>query len=274
MIRLNKLIADSGLCSRRQADIWIAEGRVKVGRQVAVQGQQVEDASTVRVDGKPLPVSTKRYLAFHKPTDVITSRADEKKRKTIYDLLPPECQSVDPAGRLDRDSSGLLILSNDGDFLHRVMHPSFKLEKSYRVTLNKGLKQAHAKELMAGIMLAPEGKVAKVHRLETTDDPFSYIVVLVTGYNRQIRRSFEAVGYTVSKLKRTGFGPIRLGQLAPGRFRDLSPLELKRLGLMPTTEPKQGQKEPKQKDRPVKDRVKQPGQPKRPDQKKRRQPKV
>lgn len=279
MIRLNKLIADSGLCSRRQADELIAGGHVKVGPLIAIQGMPVaeSDIAAVRVNGKPLPVSTKRYLVFHKPTGIITTRKDEKQRETIYDRLPEIYRDLDPVGRLDRESSGLLLLSNDGDFLHRLMHPSHKVEKTYRVTLNKALKKAHAKTLLEGLTLLPEGKLAKVHRLDVTNDPHSYLVVLLTGYNRQIRRSFAQVGYEVTKLKRVGFGPIRLGQLPIGQYRELSPLERRRLGLgdpATPTQPGKGQKQTKQKNRPVKERGHHQGEAKRKQQNKRRPPKV
>lgn len=223
-VRLNKHIADSGLCSRRKADKYIAAGNIRVnGKVVTELGTQIDPAKdVVTLNGQPLPVQRGRTIVFHKPAGCLTTKSDEKGRKTIYDFLPPEMKALDPAGRLDRNTTGVLILSNEGDFIHQITHPGFHVKKTYRVTLNKPLTAEHAEQLLAGITLMPENKLAKVEQLDISPAlPLTYMMRLVTGYNRQIRRSLEALGYDVTKLKRTSFGPVSLGDLAPGQFRPL-----------------------------------------------------
>jgi pseudouridine synthase len=225
-MRLNKWIADSGLCSRREADRLIESGQVTVnGKRVDTLGVQIRpEQDEVRVSGHPLPRLYKHYLLFHKPKGYITTRSDEKGRRTIYDLIPPEYHNTDPAGRLDRDSTGLLILSNDGDFIHQLTHPSFHWNKVYRVRVQEPFQSKDLDTLVSGVLLEPEGKLAQVKSIEV-EDPFTAKLTLVTGMNRQVRRSLEALGYTVASLKRLSFGPIRLGDLKPGAIRPLAPRE-------------------------------------------------
>lgn len=229
-IRLNKWIADSGLCSRREADRLIEAGEVTVnGKKVLALGTKLNpERDKVLVQGNPLPRGEKLYLLFHKPTGYITTRSDERGRQTIYGLLPSEYQTVDPAGRLDKESSGVLILSNDGDFLYRITHPKFHLRKVYRVTVRTALTEAVCQKLLDGVLLEPEGKLAKVDTLEA-EDPFTLKLTLLTGYNRQIRRSLEALGYQIKTLKRLSVGPVTLGSLKPGKTRRLTRGEIKAL---------------------------------------------
>ncbi|MEB3286381.1 MAG: pseudouridine synthase [Vampirovibrionales bacterium] len=236
-LRLNKLIADSGLCSRRKADELISDGKVIVnGKRVNTLGASANPAhDEILVNGKPLPVIKPLYLAFHKPRGYITTRHDELDRKTIYALLPEKWHSVDPAGRLDKDSSGILILSNDGDFINRITHPRYQCNKRYRITTEKPLNEAAAQHLINGVLLQPENKLAKIENLKAlpveTNAPkeWPYELTLQTGYNRQIRRSFEAVGFPVLKLKRVAFGNVKLGQLKAGDLRPLKPFEIQQL---------------------------------------------
>lgn len=236
-LRLNKAIADSGLCSRRQADKLIVDGLVSVnGKTITSLGTQVSPKTDkILVEGKSLPSVRPIYLLLHKPKDYLATRHDTHDRKTIYDLLPEKFHSVDSAGRLDRDSTGLIVLSNDGDFIHRLTHPSFHCIKTYRVTTSKPLTEDAARKLIDGILLKPENKLAKIEDLgalpidRAVPNEWPYEVSLLTGYNRQIRRSFEAVGFPITKLKRTAFGFLRLGQLKPGEFRPLTPIEIDRL---------------------------------------------
>ncbi|MBY0405208.1 MAG: rRNA pseudouridine synthase [Cyanobacteria bacterium] len=227
-MRLNKWIADSGLCSRRQADRLIESGQVSInGEIVLTLGIQIDPKrDKVLVQNQPLPTARMGYIAFHKPKGVITTRWDEKARKTIYDVLPGQYQSYDPAGRLDRDSSGLLVLSNDGDFIHHLMHPSFHVPKVYEVKVASPLSKKALNHLIEGVHLLPEDKIATVVQLERIG-PLHYVVTLATGYNRQIRRSFEAVNAEVKSLKRIQFGPVHLEDLPIGNFRPLTPQELK-----------------------------------------------
>jgi 23S rRNA pseudouridine2605 synthase len=229
-VRLNRWIAQSGLCSRREADRLIEEGRVKVnGVVVTTMGEQVTPGKTkVTVNGKPLPTVESYYLLLNKPAGLITTRSDENGRRTIYQCLPENLHSVVPAGRLDKDSSGALILSNDGDFIYRLTHPSFHVPKRYKVWLNKPINQAQAEALASGIMLEPEQKLAKMEQI-VIEEPNLIVVTLITGYNRQIRRSIDAVGLRVQSLKRISIGSLVLGNLKPGDFRHLKPNEIKLL---------------------------------------------
>ncbi|MGE0199786.1 MAG: pseudouridine synthase [Candidatus Melainabacteria bacterium] len=236
-IRLNKAIADSGLCSRREADRLIENGHVAVnGNTVTLLGTQVNPArDSIRVHGKKLPQTETLYLAFHKPKGVVTTRRDERDRGTIYDWLPPECQAADPAGRLDRNSSGLLILSTDGRFLQALTHPSKGWVKRYRVTLDRPLTQADARKLLTGLKIPGDERLYVMQQITAVTTGVSekrkplYDMDLITGYNRQIRVSLEALGYEVQGLKRTEFGPVRLGRLKTGSVRPLSNTELRAL---------------------------------------------
>ncbi|MBX2860567.1 MAG: rRNA pseudouridine synthase [Vampirovibrio sp.] len=229
-IRLNKHIANSGVCSRREADRLITNGQVTInGIKVSELGISVNPATDeIKVSGHFLPKIRRQYVLFHKPKGVITTRSDEKGRKSLYDVLPKKYHSLDPAGRLDRDSSGALILSNDGDFIYQVTHPKFHVPKVYQVTLDRPVSPTHIRKLTKGITLEPEGKLAQLTEVIQTG-PKKLQVVLLTGYNRQIRRSFEAIGYEVTMLKRTAIGPVGLGNLRPGACRFLSPMEMKTL---------------------------------------------
>lgn len=242
-VRLNKWLADNGVCSRRQADRLMQAGRVTLnGVPVTTLGQRIHpQRDRVCVDGAPLPPRLQvplTYWAFHKPCGLITTRRDERGRPTIYDALPEALQACDPAGRLDRDSSGLLILSNDGAFLHRLTHPRFHVEKVYRVTVNHPLTPEALLAWRQGVMLHPEGKRAMaVHVAQP--GPQTLQLTLVTGYNRQIRRMAQALGYDVRSLKRMAIGPVRLGSLRPGDVRPLSADERERLERLQTLPPSQ-----------------------------------
>ncbi len=234
-VRINKFLADAGLCSRREADTWVSEGRVSINDVVVTQAGAKVNTTTdvVVVDGKTIGAKSKKhtkYVLFHKPTDCITTRKDEKDRKTIYHYLPKEYSNLKPAGRLDRATTGLLILSDDGDFLHKITHPSFEHHKEYVVTLDKKLKDHDAQKLVQGIRLYPENKLAKMVWIEQIEikEPV-YSIGLITGLNRQVRRSFEELDYRATKLKRVAFGDVVLGRLKIAEYRDLTPLEVKML---------------------------------------------
>ncbi len=229
-VRLNKWIADSGLCSRREADRLIEAGRVSVnGERVVTLGTKVTPGQDdVRVSGKPLPRLQRYYLLFHKPAGLITTRSDEKGRKTIYDALPKKYHVCDPAGRLDRESSGALILSNDGDFINKITHPRYHLPKHYRVKVEPQLTEDVLAKLTAGVELDPEG-LAKADAASAVD-VHTVDLTLSTGFNRQIRRMFEALGYEITRLRRTAIGEVQLGDLSPGKTRSLTLEEIKALG--------------------------------------------
>ncbi len=239
-VRLNKLIADSGLCSRREADRLIESGIVTVnGEKATSMGLQINlKTDRVKINGKPLPRRRKIYLLFHKPKGAICTRKDEKKgekkntsstkRQTIYDVLSKKYAICDPAGRLDRDSTGALILSNDGDFLHHITHPRFHMEKTYRVQVNRDIQKDLINKLLEGVPFEAENKLAKVAKVKTLDER-TLKITLVTGMNRQIRRMLMLLGYKVVSLRRIAFGPVLLGDLGPGKTRMLSPEEMKAL---------------------------------------------
>lgn len=230
-VRLNKWLADQGVCtSRREADRWIEDGRVTVNKKVATLGTTITpEVDKVRVNNKAIAPQriNHRYWVLNKPKDVIVTRHDPEGRKGLYDILPPACHGCDPAGRLDRQSSGLLILSNDGALIYRLTHPRYALPKVYRVTLDKPLLVADGKQLITGVMLDPEG-LARMAEVEM-EDPTTLVVTLETGLNRQIRRMLGALGYDVLTLKRIRIGPIRLGTLKLGECRPLRPTELAQL---------------------------------------------
>ncbi len=242
-VRLNKFIADCSGISRRKADTLIEEQAVRVNGKPATLGQTINpDEDKVTLRGQLLVPERKRYIVFHKPKNCITTRHDPEGRKTIYDWLPEALKTLDPVGRLDRDSTGLLLMSNDGTFVQRLSHPRYAHNKVYRVKLNQNVTESILHQLEAGIVLEPEGKLAVAHVQEVVDLK-TVILVLKTGMNRQIRRSFEALGYSVLGLKRTAFAGITLGKLKPGEYRELKPGELKQ--LMPTASRKPLSRKPK-----------------------------
>jgi 23S rRNA pseudouridine2605 synthase len=224
-IRLNKAIADTGYCARRKADELISAGRVQVnGQTVTEMGTRIDPAhDVITMNGQPLKQAEKAYLLFHKPTGYVTSRRGGRTGQSIYALLPPEQRSVDPAGRLDQESSGALLLTNDGDFLFQITHPRFHLPKLYEITLDRPLAPEEIEQLLIGIELTPENKIARMSRVTPSpNDPCRYQVELITGYNRQIRRSLTEMRARVLTLHRLSFGPIQLGDLKPGQIRPLS----------------------------------------------------
>lgn len=229
-IRINKWISDSGHCSRRKADELIEAGRVRVNGKRAVSGQKVDnDKDTVTVDGEKLFVAKRKaYIVLHKSQGTVSTHSDEKSRKTIYDDLPEKWHRLAFAGRLDKETSGVLILSDDGDFIHRLMHPSFHVSKTYRITLDRPITETVIKKLKQGVFFEEEQKTAKAEALSVID-PATIEMVLITGLNRQVRRMLMLVGYKVKRLKRVAYGDIRLKKLAPGQWRFLTKEEQRNL---------------------------------------------
>ncbi len=239
MIRLNKAIADSGYCARRKADELIAQGKVKLNGDVVTElGTKVNlETDHITVNGQPLQSPPKVYLLLHKPVGYVTSRKAGKTQKSFYELVPPEFRTVDPAGRLDQDSSGTLILSNDGDFIYKVTHPRFHLPKVYEITLDRPLEETDFQKLKDGVRLMPENKLAKMTRVETVNgNRPTYQVELITGFNRQIRRTLIELRYRVLSLHRVSFGPVRLEGLGAGQIRPLTETELSSLLALPLPE--------------------------------------
>jgi len=217
-VRINKLIANSFDLSRRQADEAIRAGRVKINGHVAVLGEDVSLGEQVELDGQPAHLKTPIYLALHKPVDYVCSRRGQGAH-TIYELLPPEYQGLNSAGRLDKDTSGLLLLTNDGDFAHQITHPKFFKAKEYMVQLDKPLAALDRRQIENGLQL--EDGPSRFEFISGTGRQF--LIRLYEGRNRQIRRTFRQLGYQVNKLHRTSLGDYQLNGLESGQFRLLPP---------------------------------------------------
>lgn len=216
-MRLNQYIASSTDLSRRAADAAIAEGRVSLNGQPAALGTTVALGDTVALDGRIItPRAAHTYVALHKPAGYISSRARQGADPTAYDLLPPEFRTLRLAGRLDRDSSGLLILSDDGAFIQELTHPSADKQKVYALTLESPISEADIKRLKKGVKLT-DGP-SHVHVITVSDKHLT--VSLSEGRNRQLRRTFGALGYTILRLHRLSIGPYQLGDLKPGAWRE------------------------------------------------------
>ena len=238
-IRLNRFLARAGVCSRRQADELIKEGCVKVnGIIVTKLGTRVDIDDEVVVNGKKVSIDAfknKRftYIALYKPIKVVTTLSDPQKRRTILDILPENLRGLGmvPVGRLDYFSEGLLILSNDGDFVYKMTHPKFHLKKVYVVKIKGIVQDAHLKIMKNGMELKGlHYKLAPVNvQILKKIDPDHFILKfeLMQGINRQIRRMCHTFGWKVLKLKRIMHGPVKLGRLKPGEFRYLKEKEIK-----------------------------------------------
>ncbi|HSD72634.1 MAG TPA: pseudouridine synthase [Thermoanaerobaculia bacterium] len=237
-VRVQKIIAEAGLASRREAEEWIREGRVRVNGQVVGLGDRADpDRDAIRVDGKRIHprAGAKSYVLVNKPKGYVTTVDDPEGRNTVLDLLPPAVRGrVKPVGRLDVQTEGLLILTNDGELARLVTHPSTGCPKEYRVKVSGVPVEARLERLRRGISL--EGRrtrPAKIERISTTargaEGNSWFAVVLQEGRTRQIRRMFEMIGHPVSKLKRVAIGPIRDDRLPTGAWRLLSPQEVERL---------------------------------------------
>lgn len=230
-MRINKYIASSGFCSRRKADELIESGRVQVnGKTVTLLGYEIRTKDKVSIDGKTLRVMKLEYYRFYKPTGYITTSDDEKGRKTIYDILPDELKHLRPVGRLDKDSSGLLILTNDGNLVYELTHPSLKVAKVYRVTVDAFLKVEDLEKLAGGIEIE-KGKIAycDCEIIERKKSETLLEVTLYQGLNRQIRKMVEHLGHNVVHLKRIRHATIDLTGLKKGQFKPIKPKQLKEL---------------------------------------------
>lgn len=229
--RLNKYIASSGLCSRRKADELIEQGAVNVnGKKVTELGFLVTEKDKVFVNQKLIRPVKHEYYRFYKPAGYITTNDDEKGRKTIYDLLPESMYGLKPVGRLDKDSTGLLILTNDGDLINALTHPSVKVPKIYLVSVDVKMHQHEFEQMARGIEIEP-GKIAyaNVSVLEIDNQHTTMQITLYQGMNRQIRKMIEHFGYEVKSLKRIQHATIQLTGLKRGEFKPIKPQQIKEL---------------------------------------------
>lgn len=230
-MRLNKYIASSGICSRRKADELIEQGVVSVnGKKVTELGFQVKDKDKVFINNELVRPKKHDYYKFYKPTGYITTADDEKDRKIIYDLLPSNLHNLKPVGRLDRDSSGLIILTNDGDLINELTHPSIKVPKVYVVGVNDKVHLHHLEKMAQGIEIE-EGKTAYADTfiLESTNKRTVLQITLYQGLNRQIRKMLAALGFEVASLKRIQHATIDIEGLKKGQCKPIKPQQIKEL---------------------------------------------
>ncbi|UTX51109.1 rRNA pseudouridine synthase [Candidatus Saccharibacteria bacterium TM7i] len=217
--RLNKYLAFHLGVSRREADLLIEKGSVWVNGTVATLGGRLETGDTVTVDGTIVKEKENyTYLLFNKPAGYVSSRKQQGDNPTLYDLLPKEFHDLKPVGRLDKDSSGLLILTNDGDFAYEMTHPKFYKIKNYEVSLDKPLEPLH-QQMISDYGIALEDGPSKLSLERRNDERTDWLVTMHEGRNRQIRRTFDTLGYSVTALHRISFGPYLIAELKPGEFK-------------------------------------------------------
>ena len=219
-MRLNKFIALSLGLSRRKADELIEQGQILVNGDRAVLGRQISQSDTVLHNSRELHIQPKKLILLHKPVGYLCSRASQGGVPTIYELLPTSLHHLKPVGRLDKDSSGLILLTNDGDFAHQMTHPSFYKIKRYLVTLDQPLQPLHRQMINDFGVQLPDGPSRLTLERQHDGDDRRWIVQMSEGRNRQIRRTFAALGYTVKKLHRTDFGNYSLGGMKRGEFQE------------------------------------------------------
>ena len=234
-MRLQKYLASCGVASRRTAEKLIADGRVSVDGQVITEmGVQVEVGQDIRVDGKLVtPEPEKRYIMYHKPAGEVTTASDPEGRATVLDKFRDFPVRLYPIGRLDYDSEGLLLLTNDGDLTERMLHPSHEVEKVYLARVSNEFTPAEARRLENGVMV--DGRKTARAKVKILGFKNLYTDILVTiheGRNRQVRKMVAEVGHEVVMLRRIRFGPLRLGELPRGMWRELTSEELSELNKL------------------------------------------
>jgi 23S rRNA pseudouridine2605 synthase len=230
-VRLQKVLAAAGVASRRASEVLISEGRVEVNSEIVLeQGRRVDpERDVIRVDGSRIPPPRRhRYLALNKPRGVVATMNDPEGRRTVADLIAERSnERLFHVGRLDTDTEGLLILTNDGDFAHRLAHPSFQVPKTYIAEVTGVIGEQTLRRLRRGITLE-DGPVqpTSVKIVSAAGDKTLLKITIQEGRNRIVRRTMEAVGHPVRRLSRIGIGPVRLGNLKVGEYRDLTREEL------------------------------------------------
>ena len=234
-IRLNKYLSNAGICSRREADVLIATGVVDVnGITILEMGYKVKPGDEVRYDGSLISQETKRYVLLNKPKDFITTMDDPRGRKTVMQLVHKACKErIYPVGRLDRNTTGLLMFTNDGDLAKKLTHPRYEMKKIYHVEVNKNVDFKDMEKLMSGVEL-DDGGFVKADKVEFIRDtkPREVGVELHSGKYRVVRRMFEAVNYEVIKLDRVLFAGLTKKDLPRGEWRHLSSDEVNFLKML------------------------------------------
>lgn len=227
------MIADSGYCSRRKAEELISQGRVKLNGRPVKLGDKCGSHDLITIDGERLYAPRKKnlvYLMLNKPRGYVTTVSDELDRRCVMDLLTDVEERVYPVGRLDRNSEGLLLFTNDGEFANSIMHPSRHISKTYRVTVRPDISDEQLVRMSEGIEI--DGKKTLPATIIVKEKQEGRVVLLITikeGRNRQIRKMCEAVGLEVARLRRISIGPLKLGMLKPGTWRELTAEELRAL---------------------------------------------
>ena len=231
-MRINKFLAEKGIASRRHADKMIEDGRVTINGVLATLGATVEEGDVVTVDNVSLSMEEKKeeYYIMNKPKGVICTVSDDRGRKTVMDLLPENVGRVFPVGRLDYETEGLLIFTNDGDLAFRLTHPSSEIPKTYMAKIEGTLTEKDLNPLRSGVELdGVMTKKCKAHIVETHKDYTKVHITITEGKNRQVRRMFEAIGKNVELLRRVSIGQLKLTGLNRGEIRPLTPFEIEYL---------------------------------------------
>lgn len=238
LVRLQKMLADCGVASRRKSEELINSGSVKVNGKIAQIGDKVDPyKDKVFVNGKRVTAAAKpkhRYIMLHKPRGFITTMNDERGRRCVAELIKDIPERVYPVGRLDKDSEGMLLFTNDGEFANLITHPKKDIYKVYRVTVRPGITEEQIITFETGMMLDGRKTAPAEVRVVTKQEGRTVLeIVLREGRNRQIRRMCEMLGLEVARLKRTAIGQVKLGMLKQGSWRDLTPEEVKKLTADP-----------------------------------------
>lgn len=234
LVRLNKFVANAGVCSRREADTYIAAGNVSVnGKVISEMGYKVKLTDDVRFDGRKLNPERKEYILLNKPKNFITTTSDERGRRTVMELVASASKArLMPVGRLDRNTTGLLLFTNDGEMTKKLTHPKYGVRKIYHVHLDKNLAMADLKSIQAGVTL-DDGLVEVDAISYISNAPKKEIGVEIhSGRNRIVRRLFEHLGYTVTKLDRVVFAGLTKKDLPRGHWRNLTEQEIVNLGMI------------------------------------------
>lgn len=232
-VRLQKYLSRAGIASRRAAEGLILAGRVRLNGQPVTQlGVKLDpERDVVEVDGRKIRLAERLWVAVHKPRGVVSTRKDPQGRGTVYDSLPPRFRRLFHVGRLDLDSEGLMLLTNDGDAAHRLMHPRFGVERVYEVEVEGRPREAHLRRLVEGIQLEDGvARATSAERIRVTASTSRLRLTLREGRKREVRRMMDAIGCPVRRLVRLRYGPIQLGDLAPGCSRVLDRDEVERIG--------------------------------------------